>query len=52
MRTLENKDGSNTAILVKVRSPIDFAGEILFPPEYPTELTQRRGHIPGAKSMS
>jgi thiosulfate/3-mercaptopyruvate sulfurtransferase len=52
MRTLENKDGSNTVILFDVRSPIDSTGEILFPPDYPTEHTQRREHIPGAKNMS
>jgi thiosulfate/3-mercaptopyruvate sulfurtransferase len=52
IRTLENKDGSNTAILFDVRSPIDSTGEILFPLDYPPEHTQRREHISGAKNMS
>ncbi len=34
--------------LVDVRSPKEFTGEILAPPEYPTEHAQRGGHIPGA----
>ncbi len=38
-------------ILVDVRSPKEFTGEILAPPEYPTEHAQRGGHIPGAKSI-
>ncbi len=33
---------------VDVRSPKEFTGEILAPPEYPTEHAQRGGHIPGA----
>jgi thiosulfate/3-mercaptopyruvate sulfurtransferase len=35
-------------ILVDVRSAKEFTGEILAPPEYPTEHAQRGGHIPGA----
>jgi len=38
-------------ILVDVRSPKEFTGEILAPPEYPTEHAQRGGHIPGAKNI-
>ena len=38
-------------ILVDVRSPKEFAGEITAPPEYPTEHAQRGGHIPGAKNI-
>ena len=34
-------------VLVDVRSPKEFTGEILAPPEYPTEHAQRGGHIPG-----
>jgi thiosulfate/3-mercaptopyruvate sulfurtransferase len=34
--------------LVDVRSPKEFSGEILAPPEYPTEHAQRGGHIPSA----
>jgi thiosulfate/3-mercaptopyruvate sulfurtransferase len=38
-------------ILVDVRSLKEFAGEVLAPPEYPTELAQRGGHIPGAVNL-
>jgi thiosulfate/3-mercaptopyruvate sulfurtransferase len=37
--------------LVDVRSPKEFTGEILAPPEYPTEHAQRGGHIPGAANI-
>lgn len=40
-----------TIVLVDVRSPKEFSGEILAPPEYPTEHAQRGGHIPGAKNI-
>jgi thiosulfate/3-mercaptopyruvate sulfurtransferase len=36
---------------VDVRSPKEFTGEILAPPEYPTEHAQRGGHIPGAANI-
>ncbi|MGB8937756.1 MAG: sulfurtransferase [Candidatus Nitrosopolaris sp.] len=49
--TLENKPGGRTIELVDVRSPKEFTGEILAPPEYPTEQAQRGGHIPGAKNI-
>ena len=35
-------------ILIDVRSPAEFTGEITAPPEYPNEHAQRGGHIPGA----
>lgn len=35
-------------ILIDVRSPKEYTGEILAPPEYPNEHAQRGGHIPGA----
>jgi len=35
-------------VLVDVRSPKEYTGEILAPPEYPEEKAQRGGHIPGA----
>jgi thiosulfate/3-mercaptopyruvate sulfurtransferase len=35
-------------VLIDVRSPKEYTGEILAPPEYPTEHAQRGGHIPGA----
>lgn len=38
-------------ILVDVRSPKEFKGEITAPPEYPTEHAQRGGHIPGAANI-
>jgi thiosulfate/3-mercaptopyruvate sulfurtransferase len=43
--------GKNGKALVDVRGPKEFSGEILAPPEYPTEHAQRGGHIPGAKSI-
>ncbi len=43
--------GSGNIALVDVRSPKEFSGEILAPPEYPTEHAQRGGHIPGAKNI-
>lgn len=39
---------SSQKALIDVRSPKEFTGEILAPPEYPTEHAQRGGHIPGA----
>jgi len=36
---------------VDVRGPKEFSGEILAPPEYPTEHAQRGGHIPGAVNI-
>jgi thiosulfate/3-mercaptopyruvate sulfurtransferase len=45
--SLDTKDRK----LVDVRSPKEFTGEILAPPEYPTEHAQRGGHIPGAANI-
>jgi thiosulfate/3-mercaptopyruvate sulfurtransferase len=42
------KDGS--AVMIDVRSPQEFSGEILAPPGLP-ETCQRGGHIPGARSV-
>jgi thiosulfate/3-mercaptopyruvate sulfurtransferase len=42
--------GARSAVLVDVRSPQEFTGEILAPPGLP-ETCQRGGHIPGAKSI-
>lgn len=36
---------------VDVRSPKEFTGEVLAPPEYPTEHAQRGGHIPNAVNI-
>ena len=38
-------------VLVDVRSPAEYDGEVTAPPEYPTEHAQRGGHIPGAKNI-
>lgn len=38
-------------ILVDVRSPAEFTGEITAPPEYPNEHAQRGGHIPSAVNI-
>jgi thiosulfate/3-mercaptopyruvate sulfurtransferase len=43
--------GNNRVSLVDVRSPKEFSGEVLAPPEYPTEHAQRGGHIPGAVNI-
>ncbi len=42
--SLKNKQ----SILVDVRSPAEFTGEVTAPAEYPTEHAQRGGHIPAA----
>ena len=42
--------GDKNTVLVDVRSPQEFSGEILAPPGLP-ETCQRGGHIPGAKSI-
>ncbi len=39
------------AVLVDVRSPAEYKGEITAPPEYPNEQAQRGGHIPGAVNI-
>ena len=43
--------GKKNAALVDVRGPKEFTGEVLAPPEYPTEHAQRGGHIPGAANI-
>jgi thiosulfate/3-mercaptopyruvate sulfurtransferase len=43
--------GKNNRVLVDVRGPKEFSGEITAPPEYPNEQSQRGGHIPGAKNI-
>ncbi len=37
--------------LIDVRSPAEFAGEIVAPPSFPQEAAQVPGHIPGAASV-
>ena len=41
---------SGSAVMIDVRSPQEFSGEILAPPGLP-ETCQRGGHIPGAHSV-
>ena len=43
--------GSPNKILVDVRSPKEYAGELAAPPEYPTEHAMRGGHIPSAVNI-
>ncbi len=43
--------GRKDTVLVDVRGPKEFSGEITAPPEYPNEQAQRGGHIPGAKNI-
>ena len=38
-------------VMVDVRGPKEFTGEVLAPPEYPNEHAQRGGHIPGAMNI-
>ncbi|MEM0129462.1 MAG: sulfurtransferase [Thermoplasmata archaeon] len=42
---------AGATVLVDVRGPKEFSGEITAPPEYPNEHAQRGGHIPGAKNI-
>lgn len=44
--------GRGDKVLVDVRSPAEFTGEITAPPEYPNEHAQRGGHIPGAVNIT
>ena len=46
-RALDKKD----TVLVDVRSPKEFSGEITAPAEYPMEHAQRGGHIPNANNI-
>jgi thiosulfate/3-mercaptopyruvate sulfurtransferase len=43
--------GREDSVMVDVRSPKEFTGEITAPPEYPMEHAQRGGHIPGANNI-
>jgi thiosulfate/3-mercaptopyruvate sulfurtransferase len=46
-RALERSD----TVLVDVRSPKEFSGEVTAPAEYPMEHAQRGGHIPNANNI-
>ncbi len=43
--------GSKDVVLVDVRSPQEYAGELMAPPGYEQEGASRMGHIPGALSI-
>ena len=43
--------GGSSISLVDVRSPQEFTGELLAPPNLPQEGSQRGGHIPGAANI-
>jgi thiosulfate/3-mercaptopyruvate sulfurtransferase len=47
----ESLEKGERVAMVDVRGPKEFTGEVLAPPEYPTEHAQRGGHIPGAKNI-
>jgi thiosulfate/3-mercaptopyruvate sulfurtransferase len=47
---VQKADTGNGSVLVDVRSPQEFTGEILAPPGLP-ETCQRGGHIPGARNI-
>ncbi|HUK49962.1 MAG TPA: sulfurtransferase [Terriglobales bacterium] len=51
LENVRNSLGKKNVVLVDVRSPAEFTGEITAPPEYPNEHAQRGGHIPGAVSI-
>jgi thiosulfate/3-mercaptopyruvate sulfurtransferase len=44
-------DTSDRAALIDVRTPAEYAGDLLTEPGYPEEAAQRGGHIPGAVSQ-
>ncbi|GER85622.1 MAG: sulfurtransferase [Thermogemmatispora sp.] len=46
-----SKLGNSQVALVDVRSPGEYKGELLAPPNLPQEGAQRGGHIPGAKNI-
>jgi len=43
-------DATASTVLLDVRTPAEFTGELLTEPGYPQEAAQRPGHIPGARS--
>jgi thiosulfate/3-mercaptopyruvate sulfurtransferase len=43
--------GADGIVLVDVRSPQEFSGELMAPPGYEQEGASRTGHIPGAQSI-
>jgi thiosulfate/3-mercaptopyruvate sulfurtransferase len=43
--------GQNGRVLIDVRSPAEYAGDLIAPPGYEQEGAQRAGHIPSAQSI-
>ncbi|HET9661714.1 MAG TPA: sulfurtransferase [Thermomicrobiales bacterium] len=43
--------GNDGAVLIDVRSPKEFSGELLAPENLPQEGAQRGGHVPGAQNV-
>ncbi len=48
---VEGTLGKSDTVLVDVRSPQEYRGEVLHMIGYPQEGAQRAGHVPGAKSI-
>ncbi|HEX5904848.1 MAG TPA: sulfurtransferase [Candidatus Nitrosocosmicus sp.] len=51
LNEVSNSINRDDRVMVDVRSPAEFSGEVTAPAEYPTEHAQRGGHIPGAKNI-
>jgi thiosulfate/3-mercaptopyruvate sulfurtransferase len=51
LNEVSNSINRDDHVMVDVRSPAEFVGEVTAPAEYPTEHAQRGGHIPGAKNI-
>ena len=49
-RDVEDALGKSEGVMVDVRSPAEFSGEVMAPPGLP-ETAQRAGHIPGAQNV-
>lgn len=43
--------GNNGVVLIDVRSPKEYSGELLAPENLPQEGAQRGGHVPGAQNV-
>jgi len=51
LQRLNKGEVGKALVLVDVRSPKEYTGEITAPPEYPNEHAQVGGHIPGALNI-
>ncbi|MEM1597004.1 MAG: sulfurtransferase [Pyrobaculum sp.] len=51
MNKVMHGEVKKNVLLIDVRSPAEYKGEITAPPEYPNEQTQVGGHIPGAVNI-